>query len=350
MRAEGPNDVCAAALAGPLAGGEAQNMTEETALKSSRRPVVVGVDGSVGSWRAVEAAAWEARQRSATLVLLHGYYERYPYAAYGWGPYVPIGDYPRDFAQALLDETVERIRLSYPDVAVQTWLRPGSGSSVLVEASPAAALLVVGARGHGGFGGLSLGSVAAQVAAYATCPVLVIRPPDDELADEAQALAAAAGVNVPRQGPIVVGVDGSTHADAALEFAFQESSLRRVPLVATYVWSMSLASDLEPAEPGQRDSEDAGARRLLAEVLAGWGPKYPDVMVEQRVVHSMNPSQALIEASAEAGLVVVGSRGRGGFAGLLLGSVGRDLVGHAHSPIAVVHDPADHERDIGGQS
>ena len=132
-------------------------------------------------------------------------------------------------------------------------------------------------------------------------------------------------------------------AQAAVSEAIRKTGLTvakwQVPLEAIYVWWLLPQHSLGPDLPGHITAEEAQeeSRRMLAELMAGWVGKYPDVPVQLRAVHAMNPSHTLIEASREAGLVVVGSRGRGGFAGLLLGSVSRDLVGHAHCPVAVVH-------------
>jgi nucleotide-binding universal stress UspA family protein len=296
------------------------------------RPVVAGVDGSEASWPAVLTGAWEAQQRRTTLLLVCGYVDPVTYLFTATIPYSRRGYDPRNEANAMLVKTAERVIEQHPDLMVLTRLRSGSGGAALVEESTAASLVVVGARGSGGFTGLSIGSVGAQVAAHAHSPVIVVRPPFGE---EAGGMGT-----IPRPGPIVVGVDGSSMTEAALAFAFEEASARQVPLVALYAWWMLPRDNLGPVHPGTYDDEEARteAWRILAEAVAGWSPKYPDVPVEKRPVHTMNPSVALIEASAEAGLVVVGSRGRGGFTGLLLGSVGRDLVGHAHAPVAVIHD------------
>ncbi len=298
-------------------------------------PVVVGVDGSPSSWQAVHAAAWESRARHAPMVLAHGF-PADPYTWYGWAPlYVGPAYDPRAAAQAMVDETANEVRATYPDLTVTTDLRAGTGAHALVAASEGAALVVVGSRGRGGFAGLSIGSVAAQTAAHAACPVVVIRPP----AGTTEPLTDVGDQAAVSTKPVVVGVDGESTSDAAIQFAFEEAALRRVRLVAVYVWWQLPTHNLGPDLPGRYDLDDAReeARRLLAEIMAGWSAKFADVPVELRPVHGMNPSHELIEASRDAGLVVVGSRGRGGFTGLLLGSVGRDLVGHALSPVAVVH-------------
>jgi nucleotide-binding universal stress UspA family protein len=161
--------------------------------------------------------------------------------------------------------------------------------------------------------------------------VIVVRPPLGDTDDMPP---------VPHPGPVLVGVDGSPSSDAALRFAFDEASMRGVPLVALNSWWMLPRDNLGPVYPGTYDDLERAtdeAQRLLAEAVAGWSADYPDIELEKRSPHEMNPSIALIDASRDAGLVVVGSRGRGGFVGLLLGSVGRDMVGNAQCPVAVVH-------------
>jgi nucleotide-binding universal stress UspA family protein len=310
----------------------------ENLVNHIHHAVVVGVDGSPSSWAAVHAAVWEARQRGQDLVLAHGFYERMPYQSYGWSPYVPTVEDVFAGPKAMLAETVATARQHYPDLAVHTQLLTGTGSSALVQLSQQASLVVVGSRGDGGFAGLSIGSTAAQVAAYATCPVLVIRP---AVADEDVPPADSTGDGM-KPGPVLVGVAGSSHDQAALRFAFEEASLRHVPLIAAHVWWYPPEVSIQPEHLSPYDQATLTdlAERVVAEALAGWSEQYPDVSVEQRTIHALNTSYALIEDSADAGLVVVGCRGRGGFTGLLLGSVSRDLVGHAQAPVAVIHDHA----------
>jgi nucleotide-binding universal stress UspA family protein len=296
-------------------------MTEVT------QAVLAGYDGSPESWTAVRFAAWEAQRRGWPLTLAHGYFERLPYAAYGWSPYQPVVDDVLADTRSMLADAVKRISHEYPDLSVHTQLSAGGGAATLVQASREASLVVVGARGHGGFAGLSLGSVAAQTAAHAACPVMVIRGSAPDLAE------------APKPGPVVVGVDRSEHDRAALEFAFDEAEMRGVPVIGVYVWWFA---DDVGCKPDEYDEAvlDAAARRVVAEAMAQPSPRHPGVVVESRPIRSMNASATLIDESAGAGLVVVGCRGRGGFTSLLLGSVGRDLIGHAESPVAVVHDHA----------
>jgi nucleotide-binding universal stress UspA family protein len=296
---------------------------------SAAGAIVAGFDGSPESWAAVRVAAWEAERRHRPLVLAHGYFERLPYAAYGWSPYQPVVEDVVTDARGMLADAAKTVTADHPGLTVHTQLSADSGAGMLVQASRVAGLVVVGARGHGGFAGLSLGSVAAQTAAHASCPVLVVRGADD----------AEGTRDVPKAGPVVVGLDRSEHDRAALRFGFEEAAMRGVPVIGVHVWWY--ATDLGE-KPDQFDQTilDTAAKRVVDEAMAAWTTQYPGVAVEHRPIRAMNPSFALLEESANAGLVVVGCRGRGGFASLLLGSVGRDVIGHAEAPVAVVHDHA----------
>jgi len=289
--------------------------------------VVAGFDGSPESCTAVRAAAWEAGRRALPLTLVHGYFERLPYAAYGWSPYQPVVEDVLAETRSILADAAKRISDEHPDLSVHTVLSAGSGAGTLVQASRAANLIVVGSRGNGGFAGLSVGSVAAETAAHASCPVVVIRGSSP---DAANAVAPC---------PVVVGIDRSEHDPAVLEFAFEEAALRGVPVTGVHVWWFADDVGERPDEYDEAVLHTA-AQRVVAEAIADASRRYPDVAVQHRPIRSMNPSVVLMEESVDAGLVVVGCRGRGGFASLLLGSVGRDLIGHAESPVAVVHDHA----------
>ena len=207
---------------------------------------------------------------------------------------------------------------------VEQQLIVGFPIPVLTAESERAQLVVIGDRGLGGVTGLLLGSVATALAAHAESPVVVVRG-DDEDPDPS--------------APIVVGVDGSPVSEAALAFAFDAAAARGVPLVAVHTW-WDVSVDPAMAPLLDWDAIERDERRLLAERLAGWGEKYPDVRV-QRVVLRDRPAHALVEQSRGAQLVVVGSRGRGGFTGLLLGSVSHAVLQRAQCPVAVVRPRAE---------
>jgi nucleotide-binding universal stress UspA family protein len=219
--------------------------------------------------------------------------------------YAPLDTTP---ISRLVNEAADHARRVAPEVAVTEDMLPGDTVSVLEAESRAADLLVVGARGMGGFIGMLLGSTAASLAAHSRCPVMVARE------DSADA------------GPIVLCVDGSPAGESAVEFAFAEAALRGAEISAVHVW----LPDHAPAGTGVESQE-----RLLAQALAGHSEKHPDVMVRHEVA-SGEAREVLIERSRNARLVVVGARGRGGFTGLLLGSVSQALLHHAHSSVVVV--------------
>jgi len=191
---------------------------------------------------------------------------------------------------------------------------------VLLAESTRAELVVLGDRGLGGFAGLLIGSVAVALAAHAACPVVVVRGAEPDRTTS-------------RPEPVVVGVDGSPAGEAAVAFAFEAAALRGVPLVAVHTWR-DLLVDATMAPLVDWDAVEADEREVLAERLAGWGEKYPDVEV-RRLVTRDRPAHALVQESGRAQLVVVGSRGRGGIAGMLLGSVSQALLHHSACPVVV---------------
>jgi len=268
--------------------------------------------------------AAEAKRRHRPLLLVHGYLEAVPHLAYGWSQQRELANAVRDDARSMLTDLELRAHAANPNLTVRSTLVAGGGASTLVELSRGAGLVVIGARGRGGFAGLRLGSVGAQVVAHAHAPVVVVRP------------TAATHP----EAPVVVGIDGSPGADLAIGFAFEEANTRGAPLDALYAWWMLPLRNLGPTTPLRYDPAQAQdeADRMLAEAVAGWSAKYPDVRVRRIARHDMNPAQALVEASRDAAIVIVGNRGRGGFAGMVLGSVSRKVVDHAHCPVAVVRE------------
>ncbi|MFE3328876.1 universal stress protein [Streptomyces sp. NPDC059176] len=284
--------------------------------------VVVGVDGSASSLAAVEAAAREARLRGAGLRVVHAFIWPALHVPLGPSPSGPPEGGLRNLADRLVAEAVERARAAAPEVEVSHAVVPGEPLTVLEAQSRAAELVVVGSRGMGGFVGLLVGSTAVHLAAHGRCPVLVVREQPST------------------EGPIVLGVDGSAAGAPAVDFAFAEAELRRAPLVALHAWTTWNAPMHAPQDPSLPYANPPGAlageeERLLSEALAGRQERYPGVVVERRVVHG-GTREELIEASRSAQLVVTGARGRGGFAGLLLGSVSQALLHHAHCPVTVV--------------
>ncbi len=281
-------------------------------------PIVVGVDAEGSSSAALEWAAAEARQRRRPLHLVYARHLslREP---------LPVTEPDPSAAEAdrVLAAAVRRANALAPGVQVTATSPLGRASSVLLDAAGGADLVVVGSRGRGTLGSIVLGSTSSEVAAHATVPVVVVRESED-----------APAVRRPR---VVVGSDGSELSAEAIGSAFQMADERGVPLVVVHAWFLqSYASGIAVLETEEARREIADEERLLSsETVAGWADKFPDVVVQQHVVNA-HPVQALVDHSEGADLLVVGSRGRGGFGGLLLGSVSQGVLHHAHCPVMVV--------------
>ncbi len=278
------------------------------------RPVVVGVDGSPPSLVAAEQAAQAAVWRSRPLHLVHGYLHPLGYGV-AINPYDVGLPVPSEDGRKMLEQIAAELVDRWPGLSVEVRQVAGGPGATLVEESRRAELVVVGSRGLGGFAGLLLGSVGTQVAAHGHCPVLVVRPPDGP---------------IPTEGPVLVAVDGSEPAELAVGYGADEATRRGAELVLVHV-------------ADERDTDErSAAEALLATAAAAARGSHPGLAVTERLVTAAKPDQALIEASATAALLVAGSRGRGGFAGLLLGSVSQALVQHARCPVLVAH-PHSHE-------
>ncbi|WBC16588.1 universal stress protein [Micromonospora sp. WMMA1998] len=284
----------------------------------SADPVVVGVDGSATALDAVRVAAREAAVRHRPLRVVHAFIWPLTRAPLTPAPGAPAGAGLRNQAERCVAEAVAEAGKVAPDVPVTGVVVDGAPAAVLVEESRRATLMVLGHRGLGGFAGLLIGSVTLQVSARAHCPVLVTR-------GEARA-----------DGPVVVGVDGSAHSGVAVGFAYEEAARRGAPLVVVHAWLYPTPIGPGDIVPLVYDPEALAeeSRRILAEAVAGWSERYPDVEVRQRSVRGA-PARVLVEQSASAQLVVVGAHGRGALAGLLLGSVSHAVLHHAHAPLVI---------------
>lgn len=295
-----------------------------------RGAIVVGVDGSSASDLALDWAVEEATRRRLPLHIIHAFSYGYPMTNMGMGYAI---DSLRQLADGVSKDAVARARRASPELVI-TWNDPAYGPApALVGASEAADTVVVGARGMSAARGVLMGSVSVQVAAHARCPVVVVHDTPDP---------AAAG------GPIVVGVDGSALSTNAIAYAYAQASSRGVGLTVVHAWWLEYIEAASAAAVWAADWQHFAQEEeaLVAESLAGWQEKYPDVAVRRHSVRGL-PVEALVRQSENACLVVVGTRGRGGFAGLLLGSVSQAVMHRAHCPVAIVRGPKEsqHDRD-----
>ncbi|WP_099040671.1 universal stress protein [Mycobacterium neglectum] len=285
--------------------------------------IVVGVDGSAAAKFAVDWAARDAARRGAPLTLVHVVSSVLGSLSHAPLP-TGVGKWQQQKAHEAVDEAMAVVAAVQRDAGpldVQTEIYYSTAVPTLIDMSKGAAMVVVGSRGHGAIGSL-LGSVSAGVIQHAHCPVAVIHDEDPLMPHPAQA-------------PVLVGIDGSPTSELATAIAFDEASRRGVDLIALHAWTEFGVGDLLGMNwLTMKASEDAA----LAQRLAGWQENYPDVKV-QRLVVCDHPARTLIDHSEAAQLVVVGSHGRGGFAGMLLGSVSAAVVQSARMPVIVARQP-----------
>ena len=283
--------------------------------------IVVGVDGSPASKVAVDWAAREAAMRSVSLTLVHVI----PTVRM-WPEEVPtaleLERFYENQAEGFLRDArkvAEEATSGSEEIQLDTKLLTGAVLPSLVDLSKDAELVVVGCRGLGAIARRLLGSISWGLIHHAHCPVAVIHDEDPLMPFPVE------------QAPVVVGIDGSPASESATEVAFDEASRRGVELVAVHAWSDYAVDELPGVEWSDVQKQ---AEETLAERLAGWQERYPDVTV-RRVVVLGRPVHELLDQAEAAQLVVVGSHGRGGFAGMLLGSVSSAVAESARMPVIV---------------
>lgn len=270
--------------------------------------VVAGIDGSPGADAALDWAAHEASLEGHPLVLLYSLPPNLPWSAQAIDP-VAVREATAEDARRVLAAARDRVRPVIGDddvVALRAFVDPRSS---LVTASERARMLVLGSRGRGSVASLLLGSVSAAVSQRAACPVVVVRPRTRVTSHFA-----------------VVAIDGTPESLVVLETAFRHASLRRLPLRVLHYTGGIDGPTLEEA------------RLLLAESLAGYGEKFPDVPVSQ-VVGTGMIEEALAAAADVAELTVVGRHARHGPGRWLRTSVATAVVEHAHGTVMSVPVP-----------
>ena len=287
---------------------------------TKRYGIIVGIDGSPESHAAVNWAAHDAAIRGLPLTVVH---VESPAAA-TWSQAPALEESPSEQqaeGRSLLAHASTIAHDAIADTAqvhiTGELLSSATPVPTLVDQSKDAELIVVGSRGRGALSRSILGSVSAGLIRHAHCPVALIRHDDPELPD-------------PAPGPVLVGIDGST-SDLATAIAFEEASLRNVELIALHAWNDINMNSIPGYDWSPTTAKEG---HLLAEALAGWQERYPNVSVQNRVV-SDRAAHALVDASESAQLVVVGTHGSGALAGMLLGSVSNAVVQAVHKPVIV---------------
>ena len=290
---------------------------------SSTGPVVVGYDGSPASAAALAWAAGYAARTHSPLRLVHALALPVVRGPVGVAAVLPVDELVAS-AEELLEQAADRVRADHPELAAEVAVRVGPATPVLLEEAHPARLVAVGSTGLGELRDIMLGSVALELAEHAGRPVVVV----------------PAGWTAPQASDerrVVVGVDGSDVSSPAVDFAFRQAADTGAVLDAVLAWTGPVSTGPGDMLPLVYDAEALAEenRVTLAESLAGHMDKYPDVRVRPRVVRG-RPASVLAEAARGAELLVVGSRGRGGFRGLLLGSVSRAVLHRCAGPVAVV--------------
>lgn len=316
--------MCRRAVGTRVPTGKHEAMTTTPAPAGS---IVVGVDGSACADLALDWAVRQAGLEHRPLTILH--------AAHLGGsgdaglaglPGLDVGRVLEDLrvcGRDLLTNATERVALQDPDVVVHTVLSTEDPRSALLSLAERASSMVIGSRGRGAIASLLLGSVSVTVSKRAACPVIVVR----------RDKAAPAGKG------ILVGVDGTVETMAAVEFAYQMASFRRLPLTAVHVfWDSGHLGD-DQHEVGDDEPGLDDLRALLSESVAGMRDTFPDVQVRLSLVRGFRDRQ-LVRASREMDLVVVGSRQRGFINDFVYGSVSPTVVEHSVCDVAVVPAPA----------
>lgn len=292
-------------------------------MSSQPRSIVVGVDGMNGGDAALAWATELAVRRRAPLRLVRAVDLFMDDVRLGRSQDVRLRDQVHDAAARHLERALNAVGAAHPELDVTSLVVGDDATALLLEESVDADVMVLGSRGAAGSGQIVAGSTAMQVSTHAHCTVVTVPP--EYRSNESR-------------HRVVVGVDGSAVSEAAIEYAFREASETHQPLVAVHAWLDSATRVTGLGLPLVHDPVAVTEQQevVLAESLAGWSEKYPDVTVERRTVRDL-PVRVLTDISRNAQLLVVGCRGRGAVRSLLLGSVSHGVLHRATCAVAVVH-------------
>jgi nucleotide-binding universal stress UspA family protein len=282
--------------------------------------IVVGVDGSPASDAAVCWAARDAVMRKIPLTLIH--VVNPTVSTWAQAPTLDrFAEWQEDAGRRIVADALKIARDTANDnlpIPISSELMFSATVPTLADLSKTAELMVVGTYGRGALARGLLGSVSSELMRHSHCPVAVIRDEDPRMPH-------------PTQAPVLLGTDGSPASELATAIAFDEASRRHVDLIALHAWSDKEIFELPGLDWSAVKAEE---ERLLAEALAGYQERYPDVTVHRLIVCD-RPARALVDTSESAQLTVLGSHGRGRLAGTLLGSVSNAVVQSVRMPVIV---------------
>lgn len=288
------------------------------------RRIVVGIDGSEHSRRALVWAAQHAAWHHVGLDVVHAW--SVPYVPYGAGAEVDPSAAEHG-AHDLAESEIGWLTAhgSTPDDLAEVLVEDEPGSA-LVAKSADAELVVVGTRGRNRLAGLILGSVSQRCVDHAECPVAVIPSSWDQ----------AIGRRV------VAGIDGSEHSRKALQWAFAEAASRHVDLQVVHAFGYDpVVFPYDPTIAAERHEQEKASNALLEEAVATEAAHSEASPRSIELVAAAGAAgAALVEAAGGAGLLVVGSRGRSTFRTLIAGSVAQYCARYAPCPVVVIRPPA----------
>ncbi|UNN01758.1 universal stress protein [Rhodococcus opacus] len=303
----------------------------------SLEPVVVGVDGSTAARAAARWAAAVAEKQGTTLHLVHVLTP--PPVFYTEPRPLPSEDEGRIAAETFLAGALRGIRADRRALAVECSSPTGStAADILLPLADSASMVVIGSTARGPVEGY-LNATALRLAHHSPCPLVVWRGAEEHA--------------IPDRRAVVVGVDGSRCSVAAVADAFRFAGRFDAPLIAVHSWRSDFPHDTENAAVGVGACRREGA--VLAESLAGWVERYPDVVVRE-IVESGGAGEVLLRWCEDAQLLVVGSHGHGALGRAILGSTSQDMLHRAHCPVMIskvhrdtgsVHDRATEFGDRG---
>lgn len=285
--------------------------------------VVAAIDGSHRDPAVLDWAAAEAVSVGAPLHLVHAVDLGTPLSAYGELLTSPdIVDKVEQESVRVAEEARQRVVASHPELPVTTALPTGAPAGGLLNAADGARLLVVGSARKTKAERIVLGTTSLSVVAHSPCPVVLV-PDDAEISGD---------------GRVVVGIDGSEHSRLAFAYALEAATLRGKAITTVTSWNVEVVGGVVVTEPGSPEWEtvDARYREMAESTVAEMRAAHPDIDVTVEVHHG-RAADMLVEVAQGCDLLVIGSRGRGGFRGMLLGSVSQRVLSRATVPVAVLH-------------